>query len=104
MLAEARGPWRRHGELHPAWLVPAGLPSTLGRDQSALPMILRGVRFLVNVDRVSDLGTGPHSGYLHPNLYSHLSFSVLKQAWDPPRGPEAPPESTQLFLMTEAGP
>lgn len=67
-------------------------------------MILRGVRFLVNVDRVSDLGTGPHSGYLYPNLHPHLSFSVLKQAWDPPREPEASPESTQLFLMTEAGP
>lgn len=98
MLAEARGPWRRHRELHPAWLVPSGLLSTLDRDQRALPMILRGVRFLVSV-----VWTGHQiwelvhilSYWLFP--HPHLPFSALKQGQDPRGGQKLPRVST-LFL------
>lgn len=79
MLAKARGSWRGHRELHPAWLVQSGLLSTLGRDKSALLVILGGVQFLVNVDRASDLGVGSYTElmaapHLHPCPY--LSFSI----------------------------
>lgn len=50
-IVKVSGPCWLRPEAHPSWLVPSGLLSTLGRDKSALPMILRGIQFLVNVDR-----------------------------------------------------
>lgn len=97
-MAEARGPWRRHRELHPAWFVPSGLLSTLDRDQSALPMILRGVRFLVSVDRASDLGAGSQTQLLAaPSSPPPPSLLCSKQGQDLHGGQKLPRVSTLIL-------
>lgn len=91
-------------ERHPAWLIPSGLLSTLGRAHSALPTLVRGIRLLASMDRASDLEAGPRAELLTTPSSAPLPILLFsKQGWGPPEGQKLPQRVSKMVSpMTPA--